>query len=562
MSDKNRKPGGVWIDLAEILSHDADFNETDVYVFLDKIDAPDDLKGIIVVADRLTYLVDAGLLRGNEESQETIQLWKRIATGIKDQSAVIEQTIPKATTRHAAQKLRGYTRKYPVYAVLWQSAKLEETIPGADARFLCLQAFFLLWHILCRKKSYSKHDEYFGLSIRKLSEATPLARSILLGLPDEVDSDEMYYRMVLRLMNDLQCEAAGTKVLEDIAKMVGSLLGVKRLIGRDREGGPGGHGGYGIAGGRYVLEQDGQDVDLEGGDGEPRKLITQVSVRAGKSGKPRHDGETDTNPRRIVAHLLGKHPLDSGHYSCASYAMSIRHAHAALDRAHNTSHSMFQGADPHAIRLFVRHLEDCHRDGQGDLLAHFALAMSLFTARTAEMIAPMEIDTRATTLPEPPKYPRIYLKAGMIVFEGPSTIGFRSLKHPSVTHRPVGRHVVLALPRLLRDICVRVVEKHEPDDRQKLIRPFKDVDGLQADMNACVREFNKKTGQSLTVGRIRSHLFNLVRNYPCGGHIKAAILCDRVAPTVKNPLHYQWVALDELLTLHKSACALVSSGAA
>lgn len=562
MSKRNRKPAEVWIDLSKILAHATGFNETDVYVFLDEINAPDDLKGIIVVADRMLQIIDTGLLRGNEESRETTELWKMIATGIEARRAEIEQTIPQAVTKPAAQKLHGYTRRHPVYAALWQSAKLEESTPGADARFLCLQAFFLLWHILCRKKLYSKHGEYFSLSIRKLSEKTLLARSILLGLPDEVDSDEMYYRIVLQLKRDLQSEATATKVLEDIAKMLGSLLGTTRLIGRDRAGGAGGDGGHGTAGGRHVLGQDGQELELEGGDGEPRKLITRSPVRVGKSGKPRRDGEADTNPKKIVAHLRGKHPLDSGHYSCAAYAMSIRHAHAALDRAHSTSHSMFQGADPHAIRLFVHHLEDCHRDGQGDLLAHFALAMSLFTARTAEMIAPMEIDTRATSLPEPPKYPRIYLKAGMIVLEGPSTIGFRSLKDPAVTHRPVGRHVVLALPRLLRDICVRVVEQHEPDDRQKLIRPFKDADGLQADMNACVREFNKKTGQSLTVGRIRSHLFNVVRNHPCGGHIKAAILCDRVAPTVKNPLHYQWVALDELFALHKSACALVSSGAA
>ena len=69
MSKRNRKPAEVWIDLAEILAHATGFNETDVYVFLDEINAPDDLKGIIVVADRMLQIIDTGLLRGNEESR-------------------------------------------------------------------------------------------------------------------------------------------------------------------------------------------------------------------------------------------------------------------------------------------------------------------------------------------------------------------------------------------------------------------------------------------------------------------------------------------------------------
>jgi hypothetical protein len=563
MNKRSRKPDKVWVDLAEILAHAMDFNETDVYVFLNEMNAPNDLKGITVVADRVLQIIDTGLLRDNEESQQTTELWRMIAIGIHDRRAEIEQAFPQAVTRPAAQKLRGYTRRHPVYAALWQSAKLEETIPGADARLLCLQALFLLWHILCRKKIYSKHDEYFSLSIRKLSEETPLARSVLLELPDEVDSDEMYCHIVLQLKEDLQSEAAATKVLEDIAKMVGSLLGTTHLIGRDREGGPGGDGGHGIAGGRYVLEQIGQEIELEGDDGEPRKLITRCPVRTGKSGKPRRDREEDTNPKRVVARIQGKYPFDSGHYSCASYAMSVRHAHAALDRAHNTSHAIFQGADSYAIHLFVRYLEKCHRDGEGDLLAHFALATSLFTARAAGVIAEIEIDDQAASLPKSPKFPRIYLKAGKIVLAGPDTIGFRSLKNPAVTHRPAVKYVVLALPKLLKDICTRIVELQKPDGRQKAIKPFnKDANALQTDMNTCVREINRKTGCSLTVGGIRQHLFKVLRNHPCGGHIKAAILCDHVAPTVKNPLHYQWVALDELLALHQSACAHISSEAA
>lgn len=550
---QNRDRGNEnWTMLSVILrEHNSGIVDNEVYDFLEEIGAPSTLKGIVDVAERIRRIQENGLLRGNEDSKRLTATWNEIVTSISHQRDGIERDLPGIKTKPNAKYLFGYIESNPIYAALWHNAKLEEDVPGADARFLILQSLLLLWYIRIGHDALSMHKRPFAWAVRVLSESEPLVRSILPELPSENESDRQYRRLLQALSNRLRGNGAACTVLEQLEKMVGSLTGDTKLIARVQKGHNPENGKRHIRGDRQLLLQVGHELPVGDEDTGGGILVIREPVDSNGTRRKRLHPDEDANPGRVVGHLRRKHPCDSGHYSRTAYEMSIRHAQAALDRAHNTSHASFQQADPYAIHKLLQYLDESRQIESADSLEKFGIALTLFTAQSPDVIATMTIDRLAAVLPDAPRYPRIYLKAKRIIFEGPTKIAFRNLKDPGAQHRPVANYVILALPRLVEAYCHQVVEMRMQDGRAKVLHAFKnDQNSLERRMKKSLNAIGTRIGYSLTLGQLRRCLFNRLRNHPCGDHVKAAMLCDYISSISKNPMHYRWVSLDQLYALH------------
>lgn len=537
-----------WAQFVNILRMlEPKFKENEIVEFLREIDAPQTLKGIVGVAERILLMQESGLLRGAAGTEERLTTWSLIARTVVEQQAVFERAMPDVMPSANAKYLYGVISESPVYAALWHSARLADEMEDLDKPFLILQSFLLLWYITIGHDATSQHRKPFGLAIRTLSEKSEIARTVLSELPTEIDSDGQYLAMVSRVKGKLRASASAYELLGKIEQLIRSLMGLEGLIARPHEGNSAAMGGAHVRGDR---RRRGNSQEMPTGDDDSDVLVTRKKYNKTSDEKNGRSNGGDTNPDGIMAQCHGKHPFDSGCYSRGAYEVRVRHRQAAIDRSHNTCHAEFNQADPNSIRLLIDALSRCdtsHSEWQAEL----SLGVTLACGRDVKTIARLSIDCASDVIPVEPQSSCIYLKPKRFVFDAPTAIAFRARHDLIAPSREAVNFVVLALPDYLERISILRLEMLTRNTQAQVVKAFQlKTATLERGMKRLVKPIESPAGESLGLGKLRRFVFNRLRNHDRGGHVAASLICDRVSPMSKNPLAYRWTPLNALLSVH------------